>query len=212
MLTLHIRGIEVEFPFKPYDVQLDYMTKVIESLQTGNNAILESPTGTGKTLCLLCATLAWRRSEIKSKTLSIQNQPSDKEPAYPLGWGQTDAVPGEEEQQIPSAPKVIYASRTHSQLTQVVAELKRTDYAKDTKISILGSREQLCIHPEVSEQKNNTAMIHMCRNKVNKRICQFYNNVENVRKSGIFTGEVLDIEELVNLGKKRNACPYYAQR
>lgn len=45
------------------------MTCVIEALQEGKHALLESPTGTGKTLCLLCATLAWRES-LKEKVAS----------------------------------------------------------------------------------------------------------------------------------------------
>lgn len=45
---LEICGIDVEFPFPPYDSQLIYMEKVILSLQSKQNAILESPTGTGK--------------------------------------------------------------------------------------------------------------------------------------------------------------------
>jgi hypothetical protein len=59
--TVEIRGIPVHFPFRPYDCQVTYMTKVIQALQQSENALLESPTGTGKTLCLLCATLAFQK-------------------------------------------------------------------------------------------------------------------------------------------------------
>ena len=55
-------GIFIEFPFEPYDCQKEYMSKVLQALREGKNALLESPTGTGKTLCLLCACLAWRES------------------------------------------------------------------------------------------------------------------------------------------------------
>jgi midasin (ATPase involved in ribosome maturation) len=48
--------------FTNTECQRMYMEKVIEALQEGKNALLESPTGTGKTLCLLCATLAWHTS------------------------------------------------------------------------------------------------------------------------------------------------------
>ena len=48
MVKLEICGLPVEFPFQPYDSQLIYMEKVISSLLGKQNAILESPTGTGK--------------------------------------------------------------------------------------------------------------------------------------------------------------------
>ena len=61
-------SVEVYFPYKPYSPQKEYIKKVIDSLeQKGSISALESPTGTGKTLCLLCSVLGWlysRKEEI----------------------------------------------------------------------------------------------------------------------------------------------------
>ena len=64
MPTYDIAGCPVDFPFEAYSVQLVYMEKVVLALEQGSNALLESPTGTGKTLCLLCAALGWRRAQV----------------------------------------------------------------------------------------------------------------------------------------------------
>ncbi|KAG7224300.1 hypothetical protein INR49_000543 [Caranx melampygus] len=156
MSSLTLRGVTVNFPFPPYDCQKDYMNKVIECLQRKVNGVLESPTGTGKTLCLLCATLAWRehfKDTISARKIAEKLGGEQMFPNTPLAsWG-TAATDGDKPTYYTDVPKIIYASRTHSQLTQVINELKNTSYRP--KVCVLGSREQLCINPEVMRQESN---------------------------------------------------------
>jgi chromosome transmission fidelity protein 1 len=52
----------------------------------------------------------------------------------------------EEEEEEEVTPKVYFTSRTHSQLSQFVGELKRTEFAGRIRTVCLGSRKNLCIN------------------------------------------------------------------
>jgi regulator of telomere elongation helicase 1 len=69
-----IEGIDIWFPKKPYPPQKIYMEKVIEALNKGQYAALESPTGTGKTLCLLVSCFAWIDHKLKQDPSFIPPQ------------------------------------------------------------------------------------------------------------------------------------------
>lgn len=130
MPKITLNGVTVDFPFQPYKCQEEYMAKVLECLQKKVNGVLESPTGTGKTLCLLCTTLAWRehlRDALSAQKIAERAQ-GELFPDRPLSsWGSAAS-----DRDAPACyadiPKVIYASRTHSQLTQVISELRNTAY------------------------------------------------------------------------------------
>ena len=47
-VPLDAKGSSIYFPYKPYKCQVDYMKQCIKALELGANALLESPTGTGK--------------------------------------------------------------------------------------------------------------------------------------------------------------------
>jgi DNA repair helicase (rad3) len=219
--TIELRGIQIHFPFRPYPCQKAYMTKVIEALHHSENALLESPTGTGKTLCLLCSTLAWQQEQ--SRLIS------ESKAGLSLTGGATSASNTHKSTSdvtsnaLNKLPTIIYASRTHSQLSQVVKELRFTRYRP--RHSVLGSREQMCVHPKVQTAKaTSTDINHNCTRLNKDRKCMFRNNLDgfvvNGSVGGSSSGEayelgiqpVLDIEELVSLGKKRKVCPFYLSR
>lgn len=208
-----ISGIPVSFPFDPYDVQREYMCRVIESLQNNTNAILESPTGTGKTLSLLCSSLAWLL--VKKAQLQMNAQVGNFSDHSGFTGKLIDNLKsgtGKSKDASWGMPKIIYSSRTHSQLTQAMQELKRSSY-KHVKAAVLGSRDQMCIHPEVSKEPNNNNKVNMCQLKVKSRTCFFYNNVESKKDDRAVRGDdILDIEDLVGVGKKLKCCPYYLSK
>ena len=195
-----VGGTCVNFPFTPYDIQVDYMKKVLECLDNSHHGLLESPTGTGKTLSLLCSTLAWLEKNKASAQLAARYAQMSGEPG-------TMEVPV-----IPVRHKVIYSSRTHSQLSQAVAELARTSY-RYMKVAILGSRDQLCVNPAVMEANNSREKLHMCQARVKAKTCTFHQNVEKSKeRSELRDNEIMDIEDLHKLGKKHHFCPYYMSR
>ncbi|ORC93419.1 helicase [Trypanosoma theileri] len=190
MCSVPIGDIEVSFPFNPYPAQVEYMQAVINALNNGTNALLESPTGTGKTLCLLCATLAWLEERRKNERIKCLNEQA----------GMT---------------RVMYCSRTHAQLSQVIRELKRTRYGSVFSMSILGSREHMCVHPQVLNLRTAHAQQSMCNTLREEKNCRYYRGFQSRSSQNaieINDSEVHDMEDLVSKGRSCGFCPYYMER
>uniref|UniRef100_A0A9J7ZW56 Regulator of telomere elongation helicase 1 n=1 Tax=Cyprinus carpio carpio TaxID=630221 RepID=A0A9J7ZW56_CYPCA len=194
MPLIKLRGVSVDFPFTPYPCQEDYMNKVIECLQNKVNGVLESPTGTGKTLCLLCSALGWRehfKDTISARKIAERMGGAELFPDRAMSsWG-TAATDGD---------TPIYMLDNC-----IVLDCR-------PKICVLGSREQLCINQEVMRHESNHIKVHMCRAKVSSRSCVFYNNVDEKSTDKEIMNSILDVEDLVKTGKKQRVCPYYLSR
>ncbi|KAJ4959423.1 hypothetical protein NE237_026534 [Protea cynaroides] len=333
------------FPFEPYGIQIDFMKAVYSSLDKGGIAMLESPTGTGKTLSIICSALQWivdQKQRLKSESGGVSgrngitgDQPiSDDEPDWMRSFV---PVPVREDQKLEKAKKlghrllsfdkrrskndcrdlfsksveekedfgnqkgivipqknrdtvvlneeeeylleeyeseeegkadakskrkadsvsyssssdekeedglrdeedikVYFCSRTHSQLSQFIKELRRTTFASELKVICLGSRKNLCINEEVLKLGNSTRISERClelqkhrkegfsKTKIGgdgRRIQRTKNSsgcpmlrthkLQRQFMNEVTQQEVLDIEDLVRLGKSIGTCPYYGSR
>lgn len=89
-----IGGIQVKFPYQPYGSQLAFMCRVISTLDRAQrdghcHALLESPTGTGKSLSLLCSTIAWQQHyKLKNQNPHLSHsKPNPEAVTDPLACG-----------------------------------------------------------------------------------------------------------------------------
>ncbi|CAK9222563.1 unnamed protein product [Sphagnum troendelagicum] len=233
-----ICGIEVVFPYKPYGPQLAYMGKVLAALERSRsrgigdgsvNALLESPTGSGKTLALLCATLAWQQqyealppppppppgdSQVVGGGFIVEEAAvsgnSASSACFPSPKGGRHGKQPFKKQKLPT---IYYATRTHSQITQVVREFRKTNYR--VPMAVLAARKHYCTNKQVLKHKN---VDEDCKEllKDEHRCCPQFKNVTRLKtdpslqKGG--SNEIHDIEDLVTLGYKVKGCAYFAAR
>ncbi|XP_063165285.1 ATP-dependent DNA helicase DDX11 [Candoia aspera] len=61
--------VNFPFPYTPYPIQEQFMAKLYQVLEMGKIGVFESPTGTGKSLSLICGALSWLRDFEEKKKL-----------------------------------------------------------------------------------------------------------------------------------------------
>eukprot|EP00934_Nitzschia_sp_Nitz4_P001860 Nitzschia sp. Nitz4//scaffold52_size167869//154943//157756//NITZ4_002298-RA/size167869-processed-gene-0.140-mRNA-1//-1//CDS//3329554101//1860//frame0 len=123
------------------------------------------------------------------------------------------------------SPKIIYAARTHSQLSQFISEVRKTKWGGTTRVVALGSRSQgLCgyLSKEGGKRMSEAAMTEHCLDLRSKpstlkqggSSCQCpYYQPANISTLALHSLAVpTDIEDLAVLGKSTRTCAYYASR
>jgi len=212
------RAFDVSFPFTAYECQVVFMERALAAMVRGESALLESPTGTGKTLCLLAATLAFVREEKRRGSRQKVDGRTDGASGVAGALDATAAAMVEAASAGASrAPVIIYATRTHSQVDQVIRELKLLDGA--AKSTVLASRQHLCAHKSVRELKG-AEQNQACSNLVRNHGCGHRTELERLWRDpskSFWSDGVQDIEDLVGRGigtgsKSRGPCPFYLSR
>ena len=278
------------FPFPPYEIQRDFMNALYDAIESKSIGLFESPTGTGKSLSLICGAMKWlqdfnsrsdedliaeemkkylasegdsklpkwlldqTRNRARSKiaeSIKFKREEEAKRKEYLRNLRSKpssnvakktkrdedelihenlvlDEYDSDEEnvgidpmkQNLESDyPKIIYTSRTHSQISQFIHEISKTKYDHSSVVA-LGSRKNLCVHERISKLSSIARINDECKdlNKKSGSCCKFRRNEKDEENElfSDFTDEthslIRDIEDLALLGKKMVICPYYGAR
>ena len=172
--------------------------------------------------------LAYEEDKEKNNGSDIHNGVDSNED----DWKRKSAAPGTAEwllgrgetnkKQSPKPPQIVYAARTHSQLSQFVSEIRKTKWGRTLRVVALGSRGQgLCgaltkAGAASCGSSSETRLTEEClelRKKVGKAGCSHYSSEDSVSTLALHgMVEATDLEDMVSLGRATKTCGYYAAR
>jgi Rad3-related DNA helicase len=144
------------------------MDKTIQALKNSQNVLLELPTGSGKSLSLLCAAASWLESVDTDSSGQCIPEARKQDSVEASSSDSSDNPPARHH-------RIFIASRTHSQLAQLVRELRKSKYTP--QMCILGSRNQYCIHREVMKAESKG---EECQAKLRENACNFFHGAQKL--------------------------------
>lgn len=92
-------------------------------------------------------------------------------------------------------------------------ELKRSAY-KDVFAAVLGSRDQLCIHPDLKGLSNSDKTLK-CKQLRKRKKCEYHTKLTEqatIKEEPEFLEKIMDIEDLLRAGVKHECCPFYVAK
>ncbi|RJE19420.1 dna repair helicase [Aspergillus sclerotialis] len=136
------------------------------------------------------------------------------------------------QQHYPEHRKLIYCSRTMSEIEKALAELKalmqfRTQqlgYTEDFRAMGLTSRKNLCLHPSVKREKSGAVVDARCRSltagfvKEKKErgedveLCIYHENLDLLEPHNLVPPGVFTLDALIKYGEEHKQCPYFSAR
>ncbi|KAL7677266.1 hypothetical protein ACOME3_003503 [Neoechinorhynchus agilis] len=205
-MKIRFDDLVVYFPFNQiYPEQYMYMSDLKKALDARGHCVLEMPSGTGKTICLLSVTVCYLLNQKRENFDLLSDE-------------------------IPTYSRIVYCSRTNAEVDKMMAELKRLiEYIEADKdlprlydlqaakfiAMSLCSRKSLCIHPERPvdiEDLADSFCFQMTSPWANEGGCGFYNTLKADEDLGLLTTGVYDFESLKTFSASRGICPYFTAR
>ena len=136
------------------------------------------------------------------------------------------------QQFYPEHRKLIYCSRTMSEIEKALAELKalmkyRADQlgeVEDFRALGLTSRKNLCLHPSVKREKSGSVVDARCRSltagfvKEKKErgedveLCVYHENLDLLEPHNLLPTGVWTLDGLARYGEEHKQCPYFTSR